>query len=109
MDIDLARSLAGSDVRVLYQPQPIGAPEEGVITSVGAGTGPMVFVRYDGDTHAKATRPQDLRLAWSSTCSCPPCPGCGNDGHGLTHCAECCFGTGVLGDPECPRHGADAP
>lgn len=24
------------------------------------------------------------------------CPGRGNDGHGLNHCAECCFGTGVV-------------
>jgi len=24
------------------------------------------------------------------------CPGRGNDGHGLTHCAECCFGSGWL-------------
>ena len=38
-------------------------------------------------------------------CKCPPCPGRGNDGHGMTHCAECCFGTGVEADPECPIHG----
>ena len=39
-------------------------------------------------------------------CECPPCPGRGNDGHGLTHCAECCFGMGVVADCECPQHGA---
>lgn len=38
-------------------------------------------------------------------CECLPCPGRGNDGHGLTHCAECCFGTGVLVDLDCPVHG----
>lgn len=38
-------------------------------------------------------------------CHCLPCPGRGNDGHGLTHCAECCFGTGVEADTECPIHG----
>jgi hypothetical protein len=38
-------------------------------------------------------------------CHCEPCPGRGFDGHGMNHCAECCFGTGVLGEPECPTHG----
>lgn len=38
-------------------------------------------------------------------CICPPCPGRGNDGHGMTHCAECCFGTGVEVDWDCPIHG----
>lgn len=41
-------------------------------------------------------------------CDCPPCPGRGNDGHGMTHCAECCFGTGVEADPDCPTHGERA-
>lgn len=41
-------------------------------------------------------------------CACPPCPGRGNDGHGMTHCAECCFGTGVEADPSCPVHGESA-
>ena len=41
----------------------------------------------------------------SSACECPPCPGRGNDGHGMTHCAECCFGTGVEADITCPYHG----
>jgi len=36
---------------------------------------------------------------------CPPCPGRGTDGHGMTHCAECCWGTGVEADLECPVHG----
>jgi len=39
-------------------------------------------------------------------CDCPPCPGRGNDGHGMTHCAECCFGSGVVADIDCPTHGA---
>lgn len=39
-------------------------------------------------------------------CHCPPCPGRGSDGHRMTHCAECCFGTGVEADPGCPAHGA---
>lgn len=38
-------------------------------------------------------------------CECPPCPGRGNDGHGMQHCAECCFGTGVEADLDCPIHG----
>lgn len=41
-------------------------------------------------------------------CECPPCPGRGNDGHGLTHCAECCFGTGVEADMDCQTHGLAA-
>lgn len=41
-------------------------------------------------------------------CACPPCPGRGNDGHGMTHCAECCFGTGVEADEDCPTHGRAA-
>ena len=24
-----------------------------------------------------------------------PCPGRGLDGHGMRHCAECCFGSGI--------------
>jgi hypothetical protein len=35
-------------------------PEEGVITSF---TDLFVFVRYGGDTHSKATRPNDLEWA----------------------------------------------
>ena len=41
-------------------------------------------------------------------CECPPCPGRGNDGHGLTHCAECCFGSMVEADEDCPKHGRAA-
>lgn len=41
----------------------------------------------------------------TSGCDCPPCPGRGIDGHGLTHCAECCFGSGVEADIDCPIHG----
>lgn len=53
-------------------------------------------------THATGSSPED------AGCQCPPCPGRGNDGHGMTHCAECCFGTGVEADPGCPVHGEDA-
>jgi len=38
-------------------------------------------------------------------CHCLPCPGRGYDGHGMNHCAECCFGTGVEADLACPVHG----
>lgn len=38
-------------------------------------------------------------------CACPSCPGRGTDGHGMEHCAECCFGSGVEADPACPTHG----
>ena len=41
-------------------------------------------------------------------CACPPCPGRGHDGHGLSHCAECCFGSGVIADEDCPMHGRAA-
>lgn len=41
---------------VIYLPRP-GVVEEGVITSVGREN---VFVRYRGDLHSKATRPEDL-------------------------------------------------
>lgn len=40
-----------------------------------------------------------------AVCECPPCPGRGHDGHGMAHCAECCWGTGVEADPACPVHG----
>jgi hypothetical protein len=42
-------------------------------------------------------------------CACPPCPGRGNDGHGMTHCAECCWGTRVEADLDCPVHGDLSP
>lgn len=64
--------------------------------------------------HEKAIDDADLRLAAAlaraagDTCACPPCPGRGNDGHGMTHCAECCFGTGVVADLDCPEHGDHA-
>lgn len=38
-------------------------------------------------------------------CRCEPCPGRGSDGHGMNHCAECCWGTGVIAEPDCPTHG----
>jgi len=45
----------------------------------------------------------------AASCECPPCPGRGNDGHGLTHCAECCMGAAVDADLSCPRHGSPPP
>lgn len=41
-------------------------------------------------------------------CQCPPCPGKGIDGNGLNHCAECCWGTRVVADIDCPTHGREA-
>ena len=38
-------------------------------------------------------------------CRCLPCPGRGTDGHGMEHCAECCWGTRVVAEPDCPEHG----
>lgn len=58
------------------------------------------LVNEDGSTRVRPYRP--------GTCACPPCPGRGNDGHGMTHCAECCFGSGVEADEDCPDHGRDA-
>lgn len=46
------------NARVVYRPGD-GRPERGVIVSVRSG---WVFVRYHGDTIAKATRPKDLEL-----------------------------------------------
>jgi hypothetical protein len=48
------------------------------------------------------TDPVSLDLACTS---CAPCPGRGVDGHGMSHCAECCYGTLVDADPACPVHG----
>lgn len=42
---------------VVYRPTPDVAAEDGVITEVRP---PWVMVRYAGDQHAKATRPEDL-------------------------------------------------
>lgn len=53
-----------------------------------------------------ANRKLDTLLA-DDGCECLPCPGRGNGGHGMTHCAECCFGTGVEADIDCPIHGLD--
>lgn len=43
-----------------------------------------------------------------TVCECPPCPGRGYDGHRMNHCAECCFGSGVEADIDCPTHGSPA-
>lgn len=56
---------------------------------------------------AAATSPRTGAMgANGAECDCPPCPGRGNDGHKMTHCAECCFGSGVEADIDCPVHGA---
>jgi hypothetical protein len=62
----------------------------------------------DGPTIDGADRARLRAALVSFSCDCPPCPGRGNDGHGLTHCAECCFGSGVEADPDCPTHGRAA-
>lgn len=59
----------------------------------------------DYDAHLKAQYGPDL----DGECACPPCPGRGNDGHGMTHCAECCFGSRVVADIDCPIHGETEP
>lgn len=41
-------------------------------------------------------------------CDCPPCPGKGLDGNGMNHCAECCWGSRVIADIDCPIHGKAA-
>ena len=51
----------------------------------------------------------DQPTSGAETCDCPPCPGRGNDGHGMTHCAECCFGSGVEVEPGCPVHNPHSP
>lgn len=40
---------------------------------------------------------------------CPPCTGRGNEGHGMSHCAECCFGSGVEAEYGCPVHNPTTP
>ena len=61
--------------------------------------------RFDGRAPAPVAR---AASGEGGECECPPCPGRGNDGHGLTHCAECCYGSGVEADPGCPIHGEAA-
>jgi hypothetical protein len=50
----------------------------------------------------------DDTTAGERECRCAPCPGRGNDGHGMTHCAECCYGTGVEAEYGCPVHNPTA-
>lgn len=45
--------------RVAYQPHPAVSPEYGTITRISDDR-MTIFVRYDGDSHSKATRPKDL-------------------------------------------------
>lgn len=55
--------------------------QEEIELAVAAGRG------YQRNRPAPAPVPADETMP----CLCPPCPGRGNDGHGMTHCAECCF------------------
>lgn len=65
------------------------------------------LLRLAADARVDAAYYADVDLGpyAENECHCPPCPGRGNDGHGLSHCAECCFGTGVEVDLDCPVHG----
>lgn len=54
MTLQEARDLIGH--KVAYRPT-VGKVEEGVITAVNTA---YVFVRYGGDMHSKATRPEVL-------------------------------------------------
>jgi len=56
--VTLAEAAENIGKLVVYT-APHGAREDGVITSVGDA---YVFVRYSGDSHSKATMPQDLTL-----------------------------------------------
>lgn len=82
-----------------------GPPADLPVATGDAGTegDPVLIdaVRYYA-TAAAGSSPE------GADCQCPPCPGRGNDGHRMSHCAECCFGTGVEADPGCPVHGEDA-
>lgn len=88
--------------------QAVAEGVEGVTTAEG-------FIDFYCATFGKSNglEPWSLvtRIVWTylptptDWCICPPCPGRGTDGHGMTHCAECCFGTGVEVDLGCPVHG----
>lgn len=82
-----------------------------------AGESFCIFCRCDDDLHdadgacsgcgAGLIGGSAPHCSWEARtgCFCPPCPGRGTDGHGMEHCAECCFGTGVEADLSCPVHG----
>ena len=57
MTLDECRQAIGAGV--VYEPKH-GPRQDGVITAVSRQ---YVFVRYRGDDHSMATRPQDLTLA----------------------------------------------
>ena len=57
MTLDEARQNIGADV--VFRGGASAEDEDGVITSVNDT---YVFVRYAGDQHGKATRPEDLVL-----------------------------------------------
>lgn len=60
MNLDQGRQFVGR--RVTYHPSE-GIDADGVITSIGPGRNPFVFVRYDGQLGDLATRPEDLTLS----------------------------------------------
>lgn len=59
MTTDEAKKSIGREVR--YEAFPGAEPEFGVISSVN-DRGTIIFVRYGGERHAKATSPEDLAL-----------------------------------------------
>ncbi|GAB2970142.1 DNA-methyltransferase [Nocardioides montaniterrae] len=93
----------GGASRFFYVPKP-DSPEE----RAGCAVRARVEAVLNGPTIDGADRKR-IREALATDCACPPCPGRGNDGHGMTHCAECCFGTGVEADIDCPTHGDHLP
>lgn len=100
-DAEHATSAAGSSpedadgIEALVERSSLGTPEAAALRATVSDERAAQIV----------ARVKELEAAG---CQCPPCPGRGNDGHGMTHCAECCFGTGVKADPGCPVHGEDA-
>lgn len=58
MTLDQARKSIGR--QVVYRQRYSAAVEQGEITSVNST---FVFVRYDGDQHAKATAASELELS----------------------------------------------
>jgi hypothetical protein len=57
-DHDDGDSFLARGKRVIYRAAPDTMPEEGTVTGTSASG--FVFVLFDGDTAAKACRPQDL-------------------------------------------------
>lgn len=78
----------------------IRAEREGFLPSPGLD--PVWIAGWHAATDHIAAR---IAEGGTDECHCPPCSGRGSDGHGMNHCAECCFGSGVEADPDCPKHG----